>query len=94
MASNFANLAASHQGDGNLEQAVLTGCLGMYLLHQIDSPEWRQPAALLSILYGQLGPETFQTIIADHRRQFLAVIGVDGYDFLPPLLAQYRESLE
>ncbi|WP_017299762.1 tetratricopeptide repeat protein [Nodosilinea nodulosa] len=94
MASNFANLAAAHQGDGNLEQAVLTGCLGMYLLHQIDSPEWRQPAALLSILYGQLGPDTFQSIIADHRRQFLAVIGVDGYDFLQPLLARYRESLE
>lgn len=94
MASNFANLAAAHQGDGNLEQAVLTGCLAMYLLHQIDSPEWRQPAALLSILYGQLGPNTFEGILADHRRQFLAVIGVDGYDFLQPLLARYRESLE
>ncbi|HSM82801.1 MAG TPA: tetratricopeptide repeat protein [Nodosilinea sp.] len=94
MASNFANLAAAYQGDGNLEQAVLTGCLGMYLHHQIDSPEWRQPAALLSILYGQLGPETFESILADHRRQFLAVIGVDGYDFLQPLLARYRESLE
>ncbi len=94
MASNFANMAAAHQGDGNLEQAVLTGCLGMYLLHQIDSPEWRQPAALLSILYGQLGPDTFESILADHHRQFLAVIGVDGYDFLQPLLARYRESLE
>lgn len=94
MASNFANIAAAHQGDGNLEQAVLTGCLGMYLLHQIDSPEWRQPAALLSILYGQLGPDTFENLLADHRRQFLAVIGVDGYDFLQPLLARYRESLE
>ncbi|WP_035986386.1 tetratricopeptide repeat protein [Leptolyngbya sp. KIOST-1] len=94
MASNFAHMAAAHQGDGNLEQAVLTGCLGMYLLHQIDSPEWRQPAALLSILYGQLGPDTFEGILADHRRQFLAVIGVDGYDFLQPLLARYRESLE
>ena len=94
MASNFANLAAAHQGDGNLEQAVLTGCLGMYLLHQIDSSEWRQPAALLSILYGQIGPETFEGILNDHRRQFLAVIGVDGYDFLQPLLARYRESLE
>ncbi|MGB6013290.1 MAG: tetratricopeptide repeat protein [Nodosilinea sp.] len=94
MASNFANMAAAHQGDGNLEQAVLTGCLGMYLLHQIDSPEWRQPAALLSILYGQLGPDTFESILADHRRQFLAVIGVDGYDFLQPLVARYRESRE
>jgi tetratricopeptide (TPR) repeat protein len=94
MASNFATLAAAHQGNGNLEQAVLTGCLGMYLLHQIDSPEWRQPAAVLSILYGQLGPDTFEGILTNHRRQFLAVIGVDGYDFLQPLLARYRESLE
>jgi hypothetical protein len=94
MASNFAHLAAAYQGTGNLEQAVLTGCLGMYLLYQIDSPDWRQPAAVLSILYGQLGPENFQTILADHRRQFLAVIGVDGYDYLIPLLTRYRESLE
>jgi tetratricopeptide (TPR) repeat protein len=94
MASNFAHLAAAYQGTGNLEQAVLTGCLGMYLLYQIDSPEWRQPAAVLSILYGQLGPENFQTILADHRRQFLEVVGVDGYDYLIPLLTRYRESLE
>lgn len=94
MASSFAQMAAAHQGEGNLDQAVLTGCLGMYLLYQIDSPEWRQPAAALSILYGQLGPENFQTLVAEHRRQFLAVIGVDGYDYLNPLLTQYRESLE
>lgn len=93
VASNFAYLAAAHQGHGNLEQAILTGCLGMYLLHQIDSPDWRQPAAVLSILYGQIGPENFQVILADHRRQFLAVIGVDGYDYLPGLLTRYRESL-
>jgi len=94
VASNFANLAAAYQGQGNLEQAVLTGCLGMYLFHQIDSQDWRQPAAVLSILYGQLGPETFQQIVTEHRRQFLAVIGVDGYDYLLPLLTRYRESLE
>lgn len=93
MASNFAHLATAHQGQGNLEQAVLTGCLGMYLLYQIDSPEWRQPAAVLSILYGQLGPENVQALIANHRPQFLAVIGVDGYDYLLPLLTRYRESL-
>ncbi|NMF82710.1 tetratricopeptide repeat protein [Nodosilinea sp. P-1105] len=93
MASNFAQLAAAYQGQGNLEQAVLTGCLGMYLLYQIDSPDWRQPAAVLSILYGQLGPENVQLLMANHRQQFLAVIGVDGYDYLLPLLTRYRESL-
>jgi tetratricopeptide (TPR) repeat protein len=94
MASNFANLAVAYQGQGNLEQSVLTGCLGMYLFYQIDSTDWRQPAAVLSILYGQLGPESFQTILAEHRRQFLAVIGVDGYDYLMPLITRYRESLD
>jgi tetratricopeptide (TPR) repeat protein len=93
VASNLAHLAAAHQGEGNLEQAVLTGCLGMYLLYQIDSPEWRQPAAVLSIVSGQLGSETFQTMVAEHRRQFLAVIGVDGYDYLLPLLTRYQDSL-
>ncbi len=94
VASNFANLAAAYQGQGNLEQAVLTGCLGMYLFYQIDSQDWRQPAAILSILYGQLGPEAFQRIVTEHRRQFLAVIGVDGYDYLMPLLTRFRESLD
>lgn len=92
-ASNFAYLAAAYQGAGNLDQAVLSGCLGMYLYNQIGSDDWRQPAATLSILYGQLGPEAFQLLLADHRRQFLAIIGVDGYDYLLPLLTRYRESL-
>lgn len=92
-ASNFAHLAAAYQGAGNPDQAILTGCLGMYLYHQMESDDWRQPAAILSILYGQLGPEAFQLLLADHRRQFLAVIGVDGYDYLLPLLLRYHESL-
>ncbi|HIK45650.1 MAG TPA: tetratricopeptide repeat protein [Leptolyngbyaceae cyanobacterium M65_K2018_010] len=93
MASNFAHLAAAYQDQGHLDLAVLNGCLGMYLFYQIESDNWRQPAAILSILYGQLGAEPFQQLLADHRRQFLAVIGVDGYDYLLPLLTRYRESL-
>ena len=93
VASNFAYLAAAYQGAGTLDQAILTGSLGMYLFEQIGSEDWRQPAALLSILYGQLGPEAFQTILQTHRPQFLATIGVDGYDYLIPLLTRYREAL-
>ncbi|NER81483.1 MAG: hypothetical protein F6K42_18335 [Leptolyngbya sp. SIO1D8] len=65
----------------------------MYLLWQINSSQWHQPAGTLSILYGQIGPEAFQQKLANHRPAFLKQIGVDGYDYLPKLLAEYRESL-
>ena len=91
---NFAYLAEAHRGLDHQEMAIVNGCLGMYLLHQINSPQWRQPAGILSILYGQLGPEAFQTVLAQYRAQFLPVIGVDGYDYLPKLLTEYRQSLE
>jgi len=93
VAVNWAAMATAYQQQQQAERAVLTGCLAMYLLHQIESPQWRQPAALLSILRGQWGPERFAELLADQRRQVLAVIGVDGYDFLLPLLARYQESL-
>lgn len=93
VASNLAHLAMAHQATGNLEQAILTGSLGMYLFDQVGSEDWRPPAALLSILYGQLGPETFQTILQDQRPRLIAIIGIDGYDYLLPLLTRYREGL-
>lgn len=93
VASNLAYLATAHQGSGTLDQAILTGSLAMYLFDQIGTEDWRQPAALLSILYGQLGPEAFQAILQTHRPQILATIGVDGYDYLIPLLTRYRETL-
>ena len=91
---NYAYLAEAYRGLDNQAMAIFTGCLGAYLLHQINSQQWRQPAGILSILYGQLGPEAFQTLLAQYRSQFLPLIGVDGYDYLPKLLAEYRESLE
>ncbi len=91
---NYAYLSEAHRGLENREMAIVNGCLGMYLLNQINSQQWRQPAGLLSILYGQLGSETFQSILAQYRARFLAVIGVDGYDYLPTLLDEYRQSLE
>lgn len=94
VAVNWAALASAYQQQQQAERAVLTGCLAMYLLHQIESPQWRQPAALLSILQGQWGAERFAELLADQRRSVLAVIGVDGYDFLLPLLVRYQESLD
>ncbi|MEM6424120.1 MAG: tetratricopeptide repeat protein [Cyanobacteria bacterium P01_D01_bin.128] len=86
-------LAEAYRAQDNLDLTVYTGALAMYLLHQINSPEWRRPAGLLSILYGQIGPEAFQTYLAQHRAQLLPQIGVDGYDYLPELLAEYRQSI-
>lgn len=89
-----AYLAEAYYGADESETAVLAGCLGMYLLHQIQSDQWRQPAGILTILAAQLGQSTFQTLLQNHRPQFLQQIGVDGYDYLPTLLEEYRRSLE
>jgi tetratricopeptide (TPR) repeat protein len=89
---NCTYLAEAHRGLGNAELAVYTGCLGMYLLNQIGSEQWRQPAGILSILNGQLGAEAFQAILTKYRPQFLPIIGVDGFDYLPKLLIDYRSS--
>lgn len=90
---NYAYLAEAYRGLGNTERAVYTGCLAMYLLNQIDSEQWQQPAALVNILEGQVGTEGFQAILTQLRPNFLQHIGVDGYDYLPELLAEYRQSL-
>lgn len=89
---NLANLAEAYYGVQNLDKAIYAGSLGMYLLQQIASKEWRQPAGLLTILQGQMGAE-IQTLLKQHRSQIIAVIGVDGYDYIPQLLAEYQRSI-
>jgi hypothetical protein len=86
---NLANLAEAYRSQQQLERAILNGCLGMSLLKQINAYDWRQPAGLLTILQGQLGREAFQKLLDQHRTQIIAVIGVDGYDYIPELLEQY-----
>lgn len=90
---NYCYLAEANRELGNIEKAIYTGSLAMYLMFQIESSTWRQPAGLLSILYGQIGPETFQEHLNHLRKKLLMVIGVDGYEYLPKLLAEYRQSL-
>lgn len=90
---NYSYLAIAYQNLENTEMAVFCSALSMYLLWQINSEQWHQPAGTLSILYGQIGQEAFQQAIAAYRTAFLRQIGVDGYDYLPKLLAEYRESL-
>ncbi|WP_066424882.1 tetratricopeptide repeat protein [Anabaena sp. 4-3] len=89
---NLAYLAEAYYHLQNPEKAVYTGSLGMYLLEQIASREWRQPAGLLIILQGQIGTENFQNLLLQHRPKIIAIIGIDGYDYIPKLLTQYQES--
>ena len=87
---NLANLSEAYYHLLNPEKVVYTGCLGMYLLNQIASHEWRKPAGLLKILQGQIGTEAFQSLLQQHRSKIISVIGVDGYDYIPQLLEEYR----
>jgi hypothetical protein len=68
---------------------MLYGALGMYLLHQIGSSEWRQGAGLLRVVSGELGEEEFERVLRGQRRQVIQWIGVDGFDYLGTLLAEY-----
>ncbi|PPJ64290.1 tetratricopeptide repeat protein [Cuspidothrix issatschenkoi] len=90
---NLAYLAEAYYLMANYEKAVYTGSLGMYLLEQIASEEWRQPAALLTIIRGQLGADKFHLLLQQNRPKMIAVIGVDGYDYIPELLVKYQESM-
>ncbi|MDJ0716526.1 MAG: tetratricopeptide repeat protein [Prochloraceae cyanobacterium] len=85
---NFAYLAEAYYGISVLDKAICNGCLGMYLLEQIGASEWRQSAGLLTVLKGQQG-EKFEMILQQVRKDIIAVIGVDGYDYLPELLEKY-----
>ncbi|MFN6515648.1 MAG: tetratricopeptide repeat protein [Nostoc sp. CreGUA01] len=90
---NLAYLAEAYYHLQNAEKTIYTGSLGMYLLNQIASREWRQPAGLLTILQGQIGAETFQKFLQQHRPKIIALIGVDGYDYIPQLLEEYKRDM-
>jgi tetratricopeptide (TPR) repeat protein len=89
---NLTYLAEAHHLLNKPKTAVFYSCLAMYQLHQIGAKEWRQSASLATVLQGQLGSEEFQSILVQYRPNLLPAIGVDGYDYLPQLLAQYRDS--
>jgi len=72
--------------------ALYYACLGMYSLQQRDNPLWEKSAALLLILKGQLGAENFGLRLDQLRPKLLPHLGVDGFDYLPVLLARYSED--
>ena len=87
---NLTYLAEAHHSLKKHETAVFYSCLAMYQLHQIGAKEWRQSASLATILQGQLGMDKFSELLIKYRPNLLPAIGVDGYDYLPKLLAEYR----
>ena len=89
---SFAYIAEAYYSIEDRTSAIVFGCLGMYLLKQINSVEWRQPGGLISILQGQLGEQEFTDLLATKRTQIIAVIGVDGYDYIGEILAEYKRS--
>ncbi|MBZ8179149.1 tetratricopeptide repeat protein [Oscillatoria salina] len=88
---NYAYLAEGYKQVNSLKETVTCGCLGMYLLAQINADEWRQPAGLLIILQGQ-APEKFKEALQLSRREIIKHIGIDGYDYIPQLLQKYKEE--
>jgi hypothetical protein len=64
--------------------------LGMYQLYQIEAREWRKSAGLLRIL---CGGQDLEVALGTVRSQLIPVIGVDGYDYLPEIMAEYGRSL-
>lgn len=90
---NLAYLAQASYSLQTLSTVIYAGSLGAYLLEQIGSYEWRKPAALLTIVQGQLGTEAFNDLLQQQRLRIIPVIGVDGYDYIPQLLDKYRQSM-
>lgn len=90
---NLAYLAEAHYSLQTPEIALYMGSLAMYLLEQVGATEWRKPAGLLTVLQGQLGPQQFETSLQQQRSKILPLIGVDGFDHIPELLAAYQRSL-
>ena len=89
---SFSYLAEAYYSIEDRPLAIAFGSLGMYLLNQINSVEWRQVAGLLSILLGQMGQEEFNSVLGQQRSQIIGLIGVDGYDYLPKLLEEYKQN--
>ncbi len=89
---SFSYLAEAYYSIEDRPAAITYGSLGMYLLEQINSVEWRQVAGLLSILQGQIGQSEFNNILGQKRSQIISLIGVDGYDYLPKLLEEYKQN--
>ena len=89
---SYSYLAEAYYSIEDLKNSIYHGCLGSYLLKQINSLEWRKSAGLITIIKGQLGDSSFDQLLSEMRSQIIAVIGVDGYDYIPQLLTEYLNN--
>ncbi len=89
---SYIYLAEAYYSIEDLDKTVFYGCVGMYLLHQINSLEWRKSAGLMTIIKGQKGEDIFSGLLSQHRSEIIALVGVDGYDYIPQLLEDYKNS--
>lgn len=89
---NLTYLAEAYYSLNNQGQSIYYACVAMYLLERIAAKEWRQSAGLLTIWVNKMGRETFTELLQEQRAKLIAVIGYDGFDHLPQLLEQYRQS--
>jgi tetratricopeptide (TPR) repeat protein len=89
---NFNYLAEAYYALNQLEQAAYYGFLAMYLLNQISAKEWQQPANLLVVIQGKVEISFFQELLRKHQSVIVAIIGVDGYDYLLQLWEKYKQS--
>ncbi|MEO1209820.1 MAG: tetratricopeptide repeat protein [Cyanobacteria bacterium J06638_20] len=76
----------------DIDGTLYHGALAMYVLEQRGNTTWRQAAALLAIVQGQLGADAFDRQLKQRRGDLIAQIGVDGFDYLPTLLQRFRED--
>ncbi len=90
---SYIYLAEAYYSIEDRSKTVYYGCLGMYLLHQINSLEWRKSAGLMTIISGQIGETAFSKLLSQYRSEIITVIGVDGYDYIPQLLEEFDDSL-
>ena len=89
---NCANLAEAFHVLNQPDSTVYYGCLGLYRLDQIESPDWSQAAGLLVVVRGQMGEDAFEKRLQQQRTRIIAEIGVDGYDHIPELLTNYQHD--
>jgi tetratricopeptide (TPR) repeat protein len=87
----LSSLAEAYYQDRRYTEAIYTGAIGMYWLHEIGAIEWRQAASLLTILRGSRGEE-FEATLQGERSQIVQAIGMEGYEAIKQILQKYQQE--
>ena len=82
-------LAEAYYQQPDYPATMFYASVGMYSLYQIGAQEWRQAARILDSLEKQLG---IGGVMILPQERLIELLGTEGYDSLPELLAEYRRS--